>query len=111
MTTGDGIISGIKVLEVMASQGKRLSELTKGLHKFPQKMTNIKTEEKVDLKLIKGLDDAIQTAQTTLGQKGRIVLRPSGTEPLIRVMAEGDDESLVDSVVADLVKYVENGIN
>lgn len=111
MSTGDGIISGIKVLEVMARTGKSLSELNKGLHKFPQKMTNIRMEEKIDLKQIDGLDEATQAAQKTLGEKGRIVLRPSGTEPLIRVMAEGDDEKLVDSVVADLVRHIEDAMS
>ncbi len=106
-TTGDGILSGLQVLETMAKTGKTLHELKAGMSKFPQKMINIKVQEKVDFSDLDVLADVVKAAQSELGDSGRILLRPSGTEPLIRVMVEGEDETQVQNLVRSLADEVE----
>jgi phosphoglucosamine mutase len=106
-TTGDGILSGLQVLETMAKTGKTLHELKAGMSKFPQKMINIKVQEKLDFSDLDVLADAVKAAQSELGDSGRILLRPSGTEPLIRVMVEGEDETQVQNLVRSLADEVE----
>ena len=109
-TTGDGILSGLQILETMAKTGKTLHELKAGMKKFPQKMINIRIQETVDLSKLDCLADAVKAAETELGEYGRILLRPSGTEPLIRVMVEGEDEKQVEMIVRSLANEVENVI-
>jgi phosphoglucosamine mutase len=109
-TTGDGIISGLQVLETMVRTGKALHELKAGMNKFPQKMINIKIQEKVDISKLDGVSDAVKAAEAELGDYGRILLRPSGTEPLVRVMVEGEDEEQVENIVRSLADEVESVI-
>jgi phosphoglucosamine mutase len=95
-TTGDGIVSALQVLGVMAESGKGLHELLSGMHKCPQVLINVPVQGAVRAMLDKGaVRAAVQAVEARLGDTGRVLLRPSGTEPLIRVMVEGPDESLV----------------
>ncbi len=104
-TTGDGLISALQVLAVVVSTGKPVSEVCNRFTPLPQILQNVRYSKG------KPLDDArvkkaINAGKEKLGKSGRLVIRPSGTEPLIRVMAEGDDESLVSGVVGDIVEAV-----
>jgi phosphoglucosamine mutase len=104
-TTGDGLVAALQVMAVMKSTDKPASEVGRKFVPVPQILKNVryKTGAPLEDKQVKqAIDDAI----STLGKTGRLVIRPSGTEPLIRIMAEGDDQKLVNSVVDDLVGVV-----
>lgn len=109
-TTGDGIIAALQVLEAMFETGKKLSELIAGMTKFPQIMRNIKLKEKIDISQLDSINDAIKDVENTLGKTGRVVLRPSGTEPLVRVMIEGENEGQVKTLVDQLASKVEQAV-
>lgn len=87
--TGDGIIAALQVLSAMRHKQQSLHQLTKKLHKYPQVLVNVKTTADPSQSLT--IQDAIQQVQNTLGKAGRVLLRRSGTEPLVRVMVEGED--------------------
>ncbi|MGD9785680.1 MAG: phosphoglucosamine mutase [Hyphomicrobiaceae bacterium] len=106
ITTGDGLVSALQVLAVVVSSGRTVSEVCKRFSPLPQILKNVRYSKG------KPLEDshvirAIDAGKERLGGAGRLVIRPSGTEPVIRVMAEGDDEGLVGSVVGDIVEAVE----
>ncbi len=105
-TTGDGLICALQVLAVMAKTGKPLSELSSGMPKYPQKMVNVRTEKRVDLGASETIRDAVGQVEAELAAKGRVVLRPSGTESVIRVMVEGEDEGQVLSLAERLAAVV-----
>jgi phosphoglucosamine mutase len=100
-TTGDGLLAALQVLAEVVRQGKPVSEVCNLFAPLPQILKNVKFKggSPLDDKQVK---EAIRDAEARLGNQGRLVIRPSGTEPLIRVMAEGDDGKLVASVVDDL---------
>ncbi len=110
-TTGDGIVSALQVLAAMSSSGKTLYELKKGMEKFPQHMINVRIKEKVDPFSSEQVVKAVAEAEQRLADKGRVLLRASGTEPLIRVMIEGSDEQQVLNEAAELAKVVEQVFN
>jgi phosphoglucosamine mutase len=104
-TTGDGLVSALQVLACIKRQGRPVSELSKKFEPVPQLLKNVhisggKPLEEAPVKA------AIEDARHRLGKAGRLVIRPSGTEPLIRVMAEGDDPQLVESVVNGIVDII-----
>jgi phosphoglucosamine mutase len=90
-TTGDGILAALKVLEVMKRTGKPLSELKKQIDLFPQVLENVRVKEQRPVEQIPSVRKLVQAAEKELGEKGRIFIRYSGTEPLVRVMLEGED--------------------
>jgi len=94
-TTGDGLICALQVLAVMQDSGKPLSELAAGMPKYPQTMVNVRTERRMDPGESAEVQDAVAIAEGELADKGRVVLRASGTEPVIRVMVEGEDQQQV----------------
>jgi phosphoglucosamine mutase len=96
-TTGDGIISALQVLEVISSTNKNLNQLKSEMQKFPQVMINIRTSEKLDLASHKELTKIRKHVEDDLGEDGRVLIRVSGTEPVVRVMVEGKDLALVQS--------------
>ncbi|MBK8769229.1 MAG: phosphoglucosamine mutase [Rhizobiales bacterium] len=100
-TTGDGLLAALQVLAEVVRQGKPVSEVCSLFEPLPQVLKNVKFKGGNPLgdSLVK---DAIRDAEARLGNQGRLVIRPSGTEPLIRVMAEGDDGKLVSTIVDDL---------
>jgi len=105
-STGDGIISALQVIEAMVTMDQSLYELKSSMQKYPQKMLNIPLRSRVDLTNFPELSDAIRDAEHELGSSGRVLLRPSGTEPLIRVMVEGEDEKQVNALVHSLASQV-----
>jgi phosphoglucosamine mutase len=94
-TTGDGIVAALQVLGIMRATGKSLAELTAPMPRFPQKMINVRIEKRFDVRGSAALGRAIQQAETAMSGRGRVVLRASGTEPVIRVMVEGEDETAI----------------
>ena len=106
-STGDGIVSALQVLEVMVSNGKGLAELTSDVQKVPQVMINVPVSG--DYSNFEGsatVTDAVNSIQAQLGDTGRVILRPSGTEPLIRVTLEGTDETQVQLLAEQLADVV-----
>jgi phosphoglucosamine mutase len=104
-TTGDALISALQVLAIMRRSGRSLAELAAPMPKYPQVLENVRVARKVDL-AAPAIQDAIKGAEHRLGKMGRIVLRPSGTEPVVRVMVEGSDEKLVREVAKSLAASV-----
>ncbi len=104
-TTGDGLVSALQVLATVVSTGRPVSEVCTRFVKLPQLLQNVRYADGKPLEDAR-VRRAIEGAKEMLGESGRIVIRPSGTEPVIRVMAEGDDERLVQTVVGDIVEAV-----
>ena len=104
--TGDGIISGLQILEAMVETGKSLHDLKRGMRKFPQKLLNIKCRPGLDPKRIPAIGEAVREAESRLNGRGRVLLRLSGTEPLLRIMVEGEDAAQVDDLVKLLAARV-----
>jgi phosphoglucosamine mutase len=105
-TTGDGLITALQVLAVMQRTGRALSELTAGMEQFPQVLLNVKVREPVDPTSDAAVRDAVAGVEAELGTRGRVVLRASGTEPVIRVMVEGEDRQQVNSLANRLAETV-----
>lgn len=108
-STGDGIVAALQVIAAVVEQEKSLQELASGMQKYPMLLINVRVTEKPDLDNHQEIQSALKEAESELADTGRVLLRPSGTEPLIRVMVEGQDQKLVESVankLADVVKRV-----
>src|SRR5688572_19072386 len=105
-TTGDGLITALQVLAVMQRTGRSLSELAAGMQQFPQVLLNVKVSEPVDPTRDAAVREAVGRAESELGNRGRVVLRASGTEPVIRVMVEGEDRTQVDALAGRLAAAV-----
>ena len=91
ITTGDGIIAALQVLRAMRMTGKSLRDLKSVMTKYPQTLINVPTKHKINLNESVAIQDAVRQVEQQLGSRGRVLLRASGTEPLIRVMVEGED--------------------
>jgi phosphoglucosamine mutase len=109
-TTGDGLVSALQVLAVMKRTGRPLAELAAGMTRFPQVMVNVRVKERVDPSRSTAIQDAVKRVELALGTSGRVVLRASGTEPLIRVMVEGQDEAVVARHANDLAEVVRQAV-
>lgn len=108
-TTGDGIVAALQVLGFMVKEECSLHDLKQGMRKMPQTMVNVRLKELSDPTCHAQLQQAIEKVEQKLGARGRVLLRLSGTEPLVRVMVEGEDQALVGEVahyLADQVKAV-----
>ena len=105
-TTGDGLITALQVLAVMRRTGRSLSELASGMRQFPQVLLNVKVAKRADPTLDAGVRQAVGAVEAKLGQRGRVVLRASGTEPVIRVMVEGEDRHEVTVLADELAECV-----
>ncbi len=105
-TTGDALIAAIQVVAIMVETKKTLAALAEGMHKLPQHMINVRRECALNEAINQGLADLVTQYEQKLGSQGRILLRPSGTEPLIRVMAEGEDMTEIKAVTEALAKDV-----
>ena len=109
-TTGDAIISALQVLAVMQQTGKSLAELAAPMPKYPQLMQNVRVAKKINTDQSEPIQVAIKAAEEKLAGTGRVVLRASGTEPVIRVMVEGRDEKLVKQLVGELAQVVAQSV-
>jgi phosphoglucosamine mutase len=109
-TTGDGIVSALQVLAAMVKTGKPLHELKTGMKKYPQRMINVPVTKTVDLTDVPDVQAAVKSAEQRLAGKGRVLLRPSGTEPVVRVMVEGEDEKQVIEEADQLASIVAKAV-
>jgi phosphoglucosamine mutase len=109
-STGDGIVSALQVLASMQSNGKSLFELKSGMTKYPQTMINVRIGNREQLANNPAIKSALREAEATLGTKGRVLLRPSGTEPVVRVMVEGVDGALVKRLADELSEVVARAV-
>jgi len=100
-TTGDGLVTALQLLSVLKKSGKPVSEICHRFEPLPQVLKSVRTPKGKPLEN-DAVKRAIDAGKLKLGKAGRLVIRPSGTEPVIRVMAEGDDLKLVESVVGDI---------
>jgi phosphoglucosamine mutase len=106
-TTGDGLVAALQVLAVMKRSGKCLSQLVLGRSRYPQNLLNVRTRTRLDIKGIPAIRDAVQLAESELAESGRVLLRASGTEPVIRVMVEGENAQQVQILARRLAAVVE----
>ncbi len=106
INTGDGLITALQVLSIMRRTGRALSELVAGMPQLPQTLVNVEIGEPVEIGSKSAISDAVEAAETELGQEGRVVLRASGTEPVIRVMVEGEDQATVRALASRLADSV-----
>ncbi|MHB8423737.1 MAG: phosphoglucosamine mutase [Gammaproteobacteria bacterium] len=104
-TTGDGIIAALQVLEALQTTGRDLAELKAKMHKYPQVLVNVKTEERVDLEMSM-IRMAVHSVEARLHGRGRVLLRPSGTEAVVRVMVEGENAALTRQYAEDIATAV-----
>ncbi|MBS3804562.1 MAG: phosphoglucosamine mutase [Oleiphilaceae bacterium] len=105
-STGDGIVSALQVLLAVRQSGKTLTDLRSAMTKLPQTMINVRVGDRFDPFSRPDLAAAVDRAEAKLGTTGRVLLRASGTEPLIRVMAEGQDEAMIRQVAEELAEKV-----
>ena len=106
-TTGDGIISALQVLDAMVCCAQTLHELKRDMTKYPQTLVNVRVGEKIDVTALDAVQNAVARVEQRLADSGRVLLRPSGTEQVIRVMVEGRERELVDDLANDLAAEVE----
>jgi phosphoglucosamine mutase len=105
-TTGDGIVSALEVLAALRQSGRSLAELKSGMEVYPQVLINVRMKRRFDVKGSSRVTQAVAAAEAELAGKGRVVLRPSGTEPVVRVMIEGHDAALVERLTRELAETV-----
>ena len=106
-TTGDGIVSALQVLAYLAKEKMSLHEARSGMKKFPQIMINVALSGNSDPMQSAAVQQSVAQAEAKLNGRGRVLLRASGTEPLIRVMVEGEDNLLVTQLANDIAAQVE----
>lgn len=109
-TTGDAIVAALQVLAAMVASDRSLAELKGGMSKYPQVLINVRLAEKIDLAASTAVQTAVRAAEQRLGDQGRVLLRASGTEPVIRVMVEGQDAVLVQALAEELAEAVRGSL-
>jgi phosphoglucosamine mutase len=110
-TTGDGILSALQLIEVMLVEGKTLSELAGLMDRYPQHLVNVKIKERKSLDAFPEIAHTAKQVEAKLGSDGRLLIRPSGTEPLIRVMVEGKDEKMVVELAEETAATIERAMS
>jgi len=105
-STGDAIVAALQVLQVLVDEGINLREAKQGMSKYPQTLVNVPIKQKIDIANSKGIQEAVSDAESQLADTGRVLLRPSGTEPLIRVMVEGVDAPQVRTLAEQIASVV-----
>jgi phosphoglucosamine mutase len=109
-TTGDGIVAALQVINAISHSGITLCKLKKQMRKFPQVMINVRLSAQVDISDNEVINQSVRAAEEVLSGRGRVLLRPSGTEPIIRVMVEGDNQELVEQQVKIIAGVVEEQV-
>lgn len=109
-TTGDGIIAALQIMAEMQSSGKNLHELKSGMEKYPQVLVNVKTNKKINPAEDEGIQKSVKAVEKKLGDTGRVLLRASGTEPLIRIMVEGRQEDSVKNYAHQIAEDVKKAM-
>ena len=110
-TTGDGITAALQVLAAMRTSDKSLHQLKQGMTKYPQVLVNVRMRQHRDVLSLPAIQDAVRDVETTLSDSGRVLLRPSGTEPLLRVMVEGRDQSQIEALAGKLAGTVARALD
>jgi phosphoglucosamine mutase len=110
-STGDGIVAALQVLYAMHRSDLSLHELKSGMSKYPQSMENVRVSGQVDLDGCVDIRQAVAEVETELGESGRVLLRPSGTEPLVRVMVEGEEAGQVAQLTSRLAMVVKTALS
>jgi phosphoglucosamine mutase len=112
-TTGDGLLTAVQLLRVMQESGKKLSELASMMKVYPQVLKNAKVanDKKYRFTEYKAVSDRIKEIEEMFHGKGRVLIRPSGTEPLVRVMIEGENQEELERVASELVELIQNEMN
>lgn len=110
-TTGDGIISALQVLLAITTMGASLHKAKKGMTKLPQTMINVHMAKRIDINSDPAIAKAVADVEAKLSGSGRVLLRPSGTEPVVRVMIEGQDKQQVKELAQELAVVVERALN
>lgn len=105
-TTGDGLVTALQIVQAVAHSGKKLSKLSACMVTFPQLLVNVRVKTKAGWETNEAIAQAIREGEEALGDTGRILVRPSGTEPLIRVMAEGPTAEALDTIVGKIADVV-----
>ena len=105
-TTGDGILAALQLLSIMIKRKKPVSELARIMESLPQVLKNVRTAKRMDLELIPGFQTTMKTMEEKLGNDGRILVRLSGTEPVVRVMLEGKDYDIIDTMADELCELI-----
>jgi len=106
ITTGDGILAGLQLLAIMKKRKSSLSKLAGIMESFPQVLKNVRTAQKIDVSTVPGFPETVVKFEKQLGNSGRILVRPSGTEPVIRVMVEGRDEKVINDIADELCDLI-----
>lgn len=106
-TTGDGCIAALKVLAILRETGKRLSELNESIHDFPQILINCKVAKRIPLEQLDGYDALIKDVEKRLKGQGRVFVRYSGTEPLLRILLEGRDQREIDGYANEIATWLQ----
>ena len=106
-TTGDGLVSALQVLRAMRNAEMTLHEIKSDMEKLPQTMINVRVDDKKSLDGNKRVSESVKDVESTLGQEGRVLLRPSGTEPVVRVMVEGTNKTQVQELAEKIAAVVE----
>jgi phosphoglucosamine mutase len=109
-TTGDGVVAALQVLAEIEDTGMSLNDLRAAMNKYPQRLINVKVDKMIDLSDNDAVCAAVDAAEQRLGDEGRVLLRHSGTEPVIRVMVEGSDATLTNQLAKDIAKVIEAAI-
>jgi phosphoglucosamine mutase len=104
-TTGDGLVAALQVLSVLVEEGRPASEMLRRFEPLPQKLVNVRHAGGSPLQDARVVD-AVAAAEAELGARGRVLIRPSGTEPLIRVMVEAEEQAQVDTLTARLAEAI-----
>lgn len=106
-TTGDGMLSAVQLANIVVEKGQSLAELAKEMPKYPQLLKNLRVEDKMAMMTNVKILEEIVDIEAEMNGKGRVLVRPSGTEPLVRVMVEAQTEKLCESYVSRLLEVVE----
>lgn len=106
ITTGDGNLAALRLLAIMRKRKKKLSELAKVMTSYPQVLNNVRTSSKIDLENFTDFQKAVKKMEKKLGKSGRILVRASGTEPVIRVMIEGENKKTIQAMADELGKMI-----